>query len=169
METTAKTAHRALVKLWNVQQKPETFGIKSCTFRNVLVIVASRAFTLKANILLTISVYLFTISGHHTLHRYHIRHSIQRALSDCSTLTNPNLWPLAHCGLWPLILNSSPAETPEQVARHEVSPGVGSPGLRGGGASGPGEGGLHWVGAVLREEGTSTSLPPPRPAASLLC
>lgn len=48
------------------------------------------------------------------------------------------------------------------MACHEVSQGVGSPSLRGGGASGPGEGGLHRVRAVLREEGASTSLPPLR-------
>lgn len=65
----------------------------------------------------------------------------------------------------PLTLNlCPPAETPQQVARHEVPPRLGPPGVRGGGASGPREGGLHRVGAVLREEGVCRSpCPPPSP------
>lgn len=53
------------------------------------------------------------------------------------------------------------AETAEQVASHEVSPRFWPPSLCRGGASGSGEGGLHRVRAVLREEGVPTSLRPP--------
>lgn len=60
-------------------------------------------------------------------------------------------------------LNASPhlssAETPKQVARHEVPPGFRSSRLRRSWAGGPGEGGLHRVRAVLREGGESASPP----------
>lgn len=101
-------------------------------------------------------------TGRHTLYRCQVRHWNKRALGECTT-QQPLTFNLDHiCCLWPSIFNFSPVETSEQVACHEVSQGVGSPSLRGGGASGPGEGGLHRVRAVLREEGASTSLPPLR-------
>lgn len=77
--------------------------------------------------------------------------------------------------IWPS-LNATPhlssAETPKQVAHHEVPPGLRSSRLRRSWAGGPGEGGLHRVRAVLREEGghhfpypssssSSSSLVPP--------
>lgn len=73
------------------------------------------------------------------------------------------------CAFWLFTLHLSPlAETPQQVAGHEVPPRLGPPGVRRGGASGPREGRLHRVGAVLREEGVcrfpcnAPSPPPPR-------
>lgn len=64
------------------------------------------------------------------------------------------------------------AETPKQVASHEVSPRFGPPGLCRGGARGPGEGGLHRVWAVLRGEGSPASPQPSLPSLPsllLLC
>lgn len=71
---------------------------------------------------------------------------------------------LFSCHLWLFTLAlCPPAETPQQVAGHEVPPRFGPPSVRGGGASRPREGGLHRVGAVLREEGVCRSPAAPLP------
>lgn len=94
------------------------------------------------------------------------RHRLALLGSQRSTLLltfNP-LWMTRLTAVLAYVLSCSPfAETPEQMASHEVSPGFGSPSIRRGGAGGPGEGGLYRVRAVLREEGApaSTQLPPP--------
>ena len=89
--------------------------------------------------------------------------------------TNINHSPNLYMTLWSLTFILNPvltrlhplAETPEQVARHEVPQRFRSPSLCRGGAGGPGEGGLHRVWAVLREEGApASSAAPPLPSSS---
>lgn len=93
------------------------------------------------------------------------RHRLALLGSQRSTLLltfNP-FWLTRLTAVLAYVLSCSPfAETPEQMASHEVSPGFGSPSIRRGGAGGPGEGGLYRVRAVLREEGAPASpqLPP---------